>query len=85
MSRFFESEIDALDASVFSGDALCSADNRVMFKEHCERWLRAIAQAEEVHGEEPLPNGQYYAVQADGYRMLCNADGSRSIFDDVDQ
>lgn len=28
--------------------------------------------------------GQYYRVQADGHRMLCNADGTRSIFDDVD-
>lgn len=28
--------------------------------------------------------GQYYRVQPDGHRMLCNADGTRSIFDDVD-
>lgn len=34
--------------------------------------------------EPPLPGGQYYSVQADGHRMLCNADGTRSIFDDVD-
>lgn len=32
-----------------------------------------------------LPNGQYYALQADGHNMLCNADGTRSIFDDVDE
>ncbi len=32
-----------------------------------------------------LPSGQYYAMQPDGHRMLCNADGTRSIFDDVDE
>jgi len=32
-----------------------------------------------------LPNGQYFSTQSDGYEMLCNADGTRSIFDDVDQ
>ena len=32
-----------------------------------------------------LPNGQYYAPQPDGHMMLCNADGTRSIFDDVDE
>jgi len=30
-------------------------------------------------------NGQYYAKQADGHMMLCNADGTRSIFDDIDE
>lgn len=34
---------------------------------------------------EYLPNGQYYALQSDGHKMLCNADGSRSVFDDVDE
>ena len=29
--------------------------------------------------------GQYYAKQPDGHNMLCNADGTRSIFDDVDE
>lgn len=33
----------------------------------------------------PLDNGMYYKVQADGHNMLCNADGTRSIFDDVDE
>lgn len=33
----------------------------------------------------PLPGGQYYATQPDGHNMLCNADGTRSIFDDVDE
>ena len=35
--------------------------------------------------EPVLPNGQYYSVQPDGHKMLCNADGSRSVFDDVDE
>lgn len=29
--------------------------------------------------------GQYYVKQPDGHNMLCNADGTRSIFDDVDE
>lgn len=28
--------------------------------------------------------GTHFVVQPDGHNMLCNADGSRSIFDDVD-
>jgi hypothetical protein len=32
-----------------------------------------------------LPGGQYYERQDDGHMMLCNADGTRSIFDDVDE
>ena len=32
-----------------------------------------------------LPGGQYYSMQPDGHNMLCNADGTRSIFDDVDE
>ena len=43
---FFEQECDALDASVFSGDALQFADKRAMLKSFCERWLRAIAEYE---------------------------------------
>lgn len=27
----------------------------------------------------------YYSMQPDGHNMLCNADGTRSIFDDVDE
>lgn len=33
----------------------------------------------------PAENGMYYKVQPDGRNMLCNADGTRSIFDDVDE
>jgi len=40
---------------------------------------------EPMRAPDKLPGGQYYATQADGHRMLCNADGSRSIFDDVDE
>lgn len=27
----------------------------------------------------------YYSMQPDGHNMLCNADGTRNIFDDVDE
>lgn len=30
------------------------------------------------------PPGVHYRVQPDGGKMLCTADGRRSIFDDVD-
>lgn len=42
-------------------------------------------EAEMAANTPPLPNGQYYKLQRDGHMMLCNADGSRSIFDDVDE
>jgi hypothetical protein len=32
-----------------------------------------------------FPPCMHYRQQKDGYKMLCNADGSRSIFDDVDE
>ena len=38
-----------------------------------------------VRCDPPLPNGQYYKTQSDGREMLCNADGTRSVFDDVDE
>ena len=38
-----------------------------------------------VRCDGPLPNGQHYRLQSDGHEMLCNADGTRSIFDDVDE
>lgn len=36
-------------------------------------------------GGKPLPGGQHYVMQPDGHNMLCNADGTRSIFDDIDE
>jgi hypothetical protein len=39
----FNGSMDALDAHIFSGDALYIPANRELLKEHCERWLRAIA------------------------------------------
>lgn len=38
-----------------------------------------------VRCEPLLPNGQFYSRQPDGHIMLCNVDGTRSIFDDVDE
>lgn len=42
--------------------------------------IKAVPQREEIQ-----PDGTYYRVQSDGHRMLCRADGTRSIFDDVDE
>ncbi len=48
--------------------------------------LNALSRAAEgiaAASDEYLPCGQYYAIQPDGHKMLCNADGTRSVFDDV--
>lgn len=42
-------------------------------------------QGELFNSTEILPGGQYYSTQNDGRKMLYNADGTRSIFDDVDE
>lgn len=49
-------------------------------KVDADRYRAAIAKATAINS-----TGQYYAKQADGHMMLCNADGTRSIFDDVDE
>lgn len=46
MRRCIAEKIDGLDASVFSGDMLENDGERQTLKEHCERWLRAIADHE---------------------------------------
>lgn len=60
---------DLIDAAVFSGDSFYSHEGRTLLREHLERWKKWDSET------------NYYA--ADG--MLLNADGTRSIFDDVDQ
>lgn len=46
MRTYIHEQIDALDASVFSGDLLEVKEEREALKAHCERWLRAIADQE---------------------------------------
>lgn len=48
MRRYIADQIDGLDASVFSGGMLEQEDERQALKEHCERWLRAIAAHESL-------------------------------------
>lgn len=46
------------------------------------------AHSEAMATAEKLPGGQYYSkttFRSDGKPILCNADGSRSIFCDVDE
>ena len=57
MDRFLEQECDAVDASVSTGDALHNVDTRVEFKAFCERWLRAIAAAEQFAKDEECVRG----------------------------
>ena len=60
---------EQIDAALFSGDTFFSFENRKILRERLERWERW----DKEHG--------YY--DADG--TLLNADGTRSIFDDVGQ
>ena len=66
-------------------------DGRTMLERFVMRFdrhpelLQVIDAAKRYLASPPLPNGQYYSKQADGRYMLCNADGTRSIFDDVDE
>lgn len=48
MSNYFAEQIDALDASIWTGELLDSPLDRQALKEHCERWLRAIAAHESL-------------------------------------
>ena len=61
--------LESIDASCFSGDSFQSAEGRKTLREYLARWNRWDKEA------------TYYAE--DG--TLMNADGTRSIFDDVDQ
>jgi hypothetical protein len=61
--------LEEIDAAVFSGDTFMTAEGRALFREYLQRWNRWDREA------------CYFAN--DG--TLLSADGSRSIFDDVDQ
>mgnify|MGYP003441598268 CR=1 FL=1 len=45
-------KLDDIDASVFSSDLLYDDGLRKELKDHCERWLRAIAQHEGMTCED---------------------------------
>lgn len=46
--RHLRKDMDGVDASVFSGDALHDADNRANFRWHLERWQRALQEFEDM-------------------------------------
>ena len=52
MESFLEHDCESIDAAVFSGDCLESADTRAQLREYAERWLRAIAEREAA-GDDP--------------------------------
>lgn len=52
MRAYIHEQIDALDASVFSGDMLMFKSERAALKSHCERWLHAIADYDDDEGYE---------------------------------
>ena len=65
--------LEEIDAAIFSGEALHLPYSGKL-KSYLDRWQRAFAD----HRETSLC---YY--NEDG--MLCNLNGTRSIFDDVDE
>lgn len=60
---------EEIDAAIFSGDTFVGSEGRVMLREYLARWNKWDAEH------------CYYA--ADG--TLLSADGTRSIFDDVNE
>lgn len=60
---------EQIDAAMFSGDAFILSEGRLKLREYLERWNAW--------------NHSHCYYAADG--TLLNADGSRSIFDDVDE
>lgn len=62
--------LEEIDAMMFSGDTMMHEPGRSEVLEYFARWQRKVAE-----------QTCYYA--ADG--MLMNMDGTRSIFDDIDE
>lgn len=46
-------QLEHVDASVFSGELLWNANERALLKEYAERWLRAIAEHEQLLANSP--------------------------------
>lgn len=49
---YLRKDLDCVDASVFSGDALCDAGTRANFRWYLERWGRKLEEFEEMAAEE---------------------------------
>lgn len=59
----FTDDLDAIDASVFSGDVLENLDDRKELKDYAERWLRAIARHEAVKAERQADQAWDHAAE----------------------
>ena len=72
---------------IIAKDGLLWCDENVIPLPRADELARAVGYqyAEDFVKALPLPNGQYYSLQSDGRIMLCNANGTRSIFDDIDE
>lgn len=64
-----ENAFEEIDAAVFSGDTFHTWEGRKMLREYLERWNKW--------------DKEHCFYDEEG--SLRNADGSRSIFDDVDE
>ncbi len=70
MRDYLKNACEEIDAALLSGDAALYESETKPLLEYIARWQRVIADRSCYYNE-------------DG--MLCNPDGSRSIFDDIDE
>ena len=56
MRKYLEDQLDAIDASVFSGDAFLDADNRKEFRRLMERWEKELKSFDKMAAEIQLEN-----------------------------
>lgn len=71
-NKYVDEFCDNIDASVFSGDFLFTRSDLLEFEEYLYRWTKKVQEFKSMN---------YY----DDEGTLRNPDGSRSIFDDVDE
>lgn len=50
--EYLEKQVDALDASLFSGDAFFDKMNRALFRKMIARWERELKRLDEAEAED---------------------------------
>ena len=56
MRKYLEDQLDAIDASVFSGDAFLDAENRKEFRRLMDRWEKELKLFDKMDAEIQLEN-----------------------------
>ena len=81
MSSWAEEAFDSIDAGFFSGDTFENREAIARAEWYMQRWQQKITETKKSLDLEEYGGKCYFAP--DG--MLMSADGTRSIFDDVDE